>query len=596
MLPKLLYVNNKTLYSTRLCIICRKSFTALSINDVILDLNKYGSLKDNNKIIELWKYCEENKLNKNNACSRSFLYWFSSLGQIDYTLDVISSLIPNVTTNDTLQLLQSYQNAKDHKMAQYALQLLVDNQFELDRKHFDILISISANNGDIQSIINTLNIMISYNIEPNEQTLKLIFSCLENYFEQNKYLLSNVNIHSIINEIETNDVFSLYLNDEMKILFMKWYCQFGDVNHALILYDDESFKKHAIKNPNIMQKLAIEQLSLLFKNKINLSKGISLLHQILQIEDYSLYKLFDSNNNEQIIPKSETPRRLFIMLNEMKTTNWYHVNILNFLLHICYLSRDLHNALYILHEWQIKYHQIENNQEIIPNYITIEYISKLFASSISSKSIQPKTIEWSLEIYQYLLDKYKNNSFILDIISNLTQHLLKLLLIHGVDDDNIQRFCHVLRCVKTVIPDFETDPNIFTMLGKSIVNNETQIKNVLNQTIDIYGYMLETRDGTSNTYKITSVSDRARLLGAILTTYDQNICNIYQQTIGGPSQSYFQLRRDLQQKFVLELHRKYSLNDILTLDVLSLTDSKPVNNKNNKETVQGYNNNKSIYT
>ena len=76
--------------------------------------------------------------------------------------------------------------------------------------------------------------------------------------------------------------------------------------------------------------------------------------------------------------------------------------------------------------------------------------------------------------------------------------------------------------------------------------------------------------------KISSVTDRARLLGSVLTEYDANICRLYQGSIGGSKQPYFQIRRDLQQQFVLKLHRKYSLSDILTLDVLKLSQTKTI--------------------
>ena len=569
----------------------------------MLELDKYGTLRDNNKVIELWQFAEANKYNQNNDCSRSFLYWFSSLGQIKYTLDAMSSLLPNITTSDTLQLLQSYKIAKNHEMAQYALQLLVDNEFELNRQHFDVLITTSANNGDISSIVNIFNIMNSYDITPNQQTLNLIFSSLENYFEKNKYLLSNVNINSMIKQIQ-NDLINLCLNnisqdyyDEIPVTFMKWYCEFGDVKNASILYEDISFTKHALKS-DIMEKLAVQQISLLFKNRINLSKAISLLQEILNINDDSLYKLFSIDKNKGvIIPLSDTSRRLFKMLNNMRSTNWCNVNVLNFLLHICYLSHDLHNATYILYQWYLHNNdnisQIDGNQYITneksikssssiklkliePNHETINYILKLYSTiSCSSSLIQPKTIDWSIEIYQWLLNKYLNNEYILELISDTTQYLLKLLLLQGIDNDNIQKFCHILQCIKNVIPHFEVDPKIFTLLGKLIVNNDTQINIVMDRTINIYGYMLETRDATSNTQKITSVSDRARLLGSILTNYDKNICKSYKEIIGGDPKSYFQIRRDLQQQFVLKLHRKYSLNDILTLDVLKLTNNKP---------------------
>eukprot|EP01084_Bolivina_argentea_P157209 273963_1 len=102
---------------SQLCMSCKRSFTTLSITNLMSELNEAGSCNNNNKVIELWNNFNgsepnNNNLNQNNDCLRNFLYWFSNLGEIQYTLDVVLSLIPNVTTDDTLQLLTTYKNAK----------------------------------------------------------------------------------------------------------------------------------------------------------------------------------------------------------------------------------------------------------------------------------------------------------------------------------------------------------------------------------------------------------------------------------------------------------------------------------------------------
>merc|ERR1712228_3724 len=337
-----------------------------------------------------------------------------------------------------------------------------------------------------------------------------------------------------------------------------------------------SFEKHALKS-NICQKMAILQISLLFKNKINLSKAIGLLqNEILQINDNSLYALFAFDAKEQIMPKMNTSRHIFKALKTMNNTNWCNVNVLNLLLHIAKISGDLHNGCYILHELYLDHIDNKMLAVIEPNHNTINIISKLFALSANNESIQPRTIDWSIKIYEWLLFKYKDNEFILEMIRDSTQHLLRLTL-HDLDNiNNVKSFCSILQSVKCVIDDFEADPKLFGVLGRQSVADYVKMEVVMERSIKVYGYMLMTRDGTENSKKITSVSDRARLLGSILKNFDRNLCRMYQQQIGGPKQSYFQIRRDLQQQLVLRLHRKYSLNDILTLDVLKLTQSKPV--------------------
>ena len=333
----------------------KRCFTALSIHSLLDELNHAGNNKNNDEIVKLWQMAEANNYNKNSDCSRNFLYWFSSLGQIQYTLDVISSLIPNVTTEDTLQLLTTYKNARDHIMAQYALQLLLDNEFDLNRDHFDILISTSANNGDLNSVIEIMDVMKAHSIEATQSTLNLIFGCLERHFLANKYDSNRVDIHALILLIQNRlfslcNITSMAMQSEYFIKFMEWYCEFGDVQNAFSLHETISFEKHALKS-NICQKMAILQISLLFKNKINLSKAIGLLqNEILQMNDNSLYALFAIDAKGQIMPKLNTSRRIFMALKETKNTNWCNVNVLNLLLHIAQISGDLHIGCYILHE------------------------------------------------------------------------------------------------------------------------------------------------------------------------------------------------------------------------------------------------------
>lgn len=577
--------------SPSLCVICTRSCSALSLSDLMLDLNAAGSSRDNERVIELWEFAEANQWHTNNECSRNFLYWFSALGQIQYTLDVISSLIPNVTSSDTLQLLESYKNAKDHTTAQFALQLLVENQFELNREHFEVLLTTSATNGDIPSILHIFNIMDSYNVDPDRRTLDLILQCLETHFAENKYSLHRVNIHEIINQFQ-RDLLHRFSGldaawtEHLTIRFMRWYCQFGDVENAFSFSEEVSFQKQALKS-NIMETLAVEQISLLFRGKINLFKAISLLQDILSIPDNSLYALFRSEkqsllNEQRIVPKANTSRHIFEMLNSIKSTAWCHVNVLNLLLYICSLSGDLHDALYIVHEWYL-HHQHDDSVEmnsssmmrlIEPDHETMSLISKLFSLQSSGKltvSVQPRTVDWSITIYDWLLTQCQSNDFMLEILSNITMHLLRLLILSDIG--NVQHFCDILRKIKSVITDFEVEPRLFAVLGQQTVSDETRLDVVMERAIAVYGFMVETRDGTAKSKMITSVPDRARLLGSMLTQYDRNLCRVYQQ-IGGSKQSYFTVRRDLQQQFVLKLHRAYSLNDILTLDCLAMTETK----------------------
>ena len=473
-------------------------------------------------------------------------------------------------------------------MAQYALQLLLDNEFDLNRDHFDILISTSANNGDLNSVIEIMNVMNAHNIEATQSTLNLIFECFERHFLANKYDSNRVDIHSLILLIQNRlfslcNITSMAMQSEYFIKFMEWYCEFGDVQNAFSLHETISFEKHALKS-NICQKMAILQISLLFKNKINLSKAIGLLqNEILQMNDNSLYALFAIDAKGQIMPKLNTSRRIFMALKETKNTNWCNVNVLNLLLHIAQISGDLHNGCYILHELYLQHMDSgasDGHMAVIePNHNTMNIVSKLFQLSQCSdgiKSIQPRTIEWSIKIYEWLLFKYKDNEFILEMLKETTQHLLRLTL-HDLDNiDNVKAFCTILQAVKCVIDDFEADPKLFGVLGRQTVANYVKMEVVMERSVKVYGYMVMTRDGSEGSNKITSVADRARLLGAILKNFDRNICKMYREQIGGPKQSYFQIRRDLQQQLVQRLHREYSLNDILTLDVLKLTQTKPV--------------------
>ncbi len=554
-------------------------FTTVSVSHLMSELNDAGECKNNHKVIELWHLAESNNLNRNNECLRHFLYWFSSLGQIQYTLDVMSSLVPNVTTDDTLQLLKTYKNAKDHTNAQYALQLLEDNQFELNRAHFDILIATTASNGELSSIANILSIMKSakHNLVPTLDTFDVIFENLENYYQKKKYLLSNVDIHGMVERIE-RDLFGMCADirksDKHIVSFMKWYCEFGDVSNAFSLSETVSFQTHALRS-DLLEQLAMQQISLLFKNKINLSKAVSLLNEVLKMQNnnsvYSVVNL--DRKSKKIIRITNSARHIFELLKS------YHklcdVNIVNLLLHISYLSNDLHSAVYILDELYLEKRNKANYENIEPNHTTIQYISKLFAlANDNSVFIQPRTVEWSVSIYEWLLHKYAGNEYIIETLSPTTQNLLRLL---ANDTENIQYFVHVLRCAKNVISGFECEPKVFSLLGKAIVNKHTNLSEVCDKTIDIYGFMLASRDDTAEkAKKISSVMDRARLLGSVLTEYDANICQLYQTSIGGAKQPYFQIRRDLQQQFVLRLHRKYSLADILTLDVLKVSQTKTI--------------------
>ena len=581
--------------SPSLCVICTRSFSALSLSDLMMDLHSAGSSKDNQRVIELWEFAEANQYHTDNECSRNFLFWFSALGQIQYTLDVISSLIPNVTSSDTLQLLESYKNAKDHTMAQFALQLLVENQFDLDREHFDVLITTSAANGDVPSIVHIFNIMDAYNVPPDRHTLDLILQRLEGHFSEHKYALHRVDIHRIVGHFRRDllhrfDSLDAAWTEHLTVRFMRWYCQFGDVENALSFSEEVSFQKQALKS-TLRETLAVEQISLLFGGKINLSKAVSLLQDILSIADNSLYALFRPDPQQLIVPKGSTSRHIFEMLNRIKSTAWCHVNVLNLLLHICYLAGDLHDALYIVHQWYLHHHDGGRHGDtasssgmmrlIEPNHETMSLISKLFALQSPSAgrpsaekqavSVQPRTVDWSIQIYDWLLAQCQHNAFMLEIWSQTTQHLLRLLILSDIE--NVVHFCSILRKIKTAIPHFEADAALFAVLGQQTVNEETQLDVVVERAIAVYGFMVETRDGTADSRMITSVPDRARLLGAMLAQYDRNLCRVYRQ-IGGNKQSYFAVRRDLQQQFVLKLHRAHSLNDILTLDCLALTATK----------------------
>ncbi len=141
-------------------------------------------------------------------------------------------------SHDVLQLLITYENAKKRDDRQY--KLLMDNQSELNVNRFHVLLIISSNNGDTLSIINVGNIMKTekYNVKPNEQRFYLICNNLENYDSKNKYLLSNVDSHVTIKQIESI-LFSLCdinkcNNDKYIIVFMKWYSAFNDTKMEII--------------------------------------------------------------------------------------------------------------------------------------------------------------------------------------------------------------------------------------------------------------------------------------------------------------------------------------------------------------------------
>ncbi len=73
---------------------------------------------------------------------------------------------------------------------------------------------------------------------------------LENYGSKNKYLLSNVNSHVIIKQIESN-LFSLCdinkrNNDKYIIAFMKWYREFNDTQNGqqiALIFENENVSK-----------------------------------------------------------------------------------------------------------------------------------------------------------------------------------------------------------------------------------------------------------------------------------------------------------------------------------------------------------------
>lgn len=103
----------------------RLCFESSSLTVLLSDLEIAGKKKNNDQIMKLWKYAEDEQLDEDTNCKRSFLKWFSSLGYIQQTIDIIGKLLPDITAQDTLCLMRSYQMARDHEHATQAMQLLL---------------------------------------------------------------------------------------------------------------------------------------------------------------------------------------------------------------------------------------------------------------------------------------------------------------------------------------------------------------------------------------------------------------------------------------------------------------------------------------
>lgn len=276
------------------------------------------------------------------------------------------------------------------------------------------------------------------------------------------------------------------------------------------------------------------------------------------------------------------------MVDHCTNTHWQHINILNLLLFLCHFSHDLHNALYIFRKFCFSENEC---MSIAPNHQTLQYLCKIFENiTISvdvqslSISIQPKTIEWSVEIWEWLISKYqhKNQSgsygsldvLYYETLSNIAQHLLRMLV---YDTKNIHNFCKILLFADQMLTDFKPNPILFSILGEEIVGNETKLDNVFQSCISVFEHIHQTYDvnvdGTSGTKVkkrfITSVDDRARLLGSVLHYYDMRVCDQYFHTIGGSKKALFQLRHDLQRDLVLRIHKTFPLADILVMNIES---------------------------
>ncbi len=97
----------------------------LQLTTVLNQLQQAGEQKNTAWITSLWFTAEQNDYNSNPQCSREFLYWFSQNGKVNLAIDALSKLIPNVTTEDTLCLLQAYHRSHQPEEAEEALQLLI---------------------------------------------------------------------------------------------------------------------------------------------------------------------------------------------------------------------------------------------------------------------------------------------------------------------------------------------------------------------------------------------------------------------------------------------------------------------------------------
>ncbi|ETO21373.1 hypothetical protein RFI_15832 [Reticulomyxa filosa] len=403
-------------------------------------------------------------------------------------------------------------------------------------------------------------------------------------------------------------------------------------------------EKYDLYSTNSHLPLLCQKLDFFFDGVISLPDALKCLGDIICSQTMQTFDL-DSiiNIQTQAIRDEEVPRRLVDILQSLpKGRYWQHTNVLNLLLHLCLMNGDLHNGLYVLHHLcglnllfgvnagntNYFYHMntfsmesseynpnsdnslvslfeqfssLQNSKVIVANDVTLQYIHELFqlvdvrnafsvqqSPSKSSVHIQPKTIEWSVQLWAWILAQYthlqpptsKQNVF-LPLFSGLTQQIL-LLVAQDIATNleyNAHLLCQLLHISFSRVPNFCPTRHLWGIVGKEIVGESIGVPQVLNKVkivLDnihkIFGsdhkppHVFGAQIPPPAVLDYIEPKDLARLIGSVLHHFDENICK-YLSELYSNEQGLYTLRYEMQKELAMKIHREYNISGLLKVKI-----------------------------